>query len=89
MKSHITPLVNKLPLTLVCAFVRWIFRHLILFDSSNPIAEHFNFTLSTFSSHLPLLKDADLITGKKQVLFIESKGNLGIHIFLRICMTMS
>jgi DNA-binding transcriptional ArsR family regulator len=45
------------------------------------MAEHFNFTLSTFSSHLPLLKDADLITGKKQVLFIESKGNLGIHIF--------
>ena len=39
-------------------------------------AEYFNFTLSTFSSHLPLLKDADLITGKKQVLFIESKGNL-------------
>jgi hypothetical protein len=32
------PLVNKLPLTLVCAFVGWIFRHLILFYSSNPIA---------------------------------------------------
>jgi DNA-binding transcriptional ArsR family regulator len=45
---------------------------------STEMAEHFNFTLSTFSSHLPLLKDADLITGKKQVLFIESKGNLGL-----------
>jgi DNA-binding transcriptional ArsR family regulator len=30
------------------------------------IAEHFNFTLPALSSHLRLLKDADLITEKKQ-----------------------
>jgi ArsR family transcriptional regulator len=30
------------------------------------IAEHFNFTLPALSSHLRILKDADLITEKKQ-----------------------
>ena len=30
------------------------------------IAEHFNFTLAALSSHLRILKDADLITEKKQ-----------------------
>jgi ArsR family transcriptional regulator len=30
------------------------------------IAEHFNFTLPSLSSHLRILKDADLITEKKQ-----------------------
>ena len=30
------------------------------------IAEHFNFTLPALSSHLRVLKDADLITEKKQ-----------------------
>ena len=30
------------------------------------IAEHFNFTLPAVSSHLRILKDADLITEKKQ-----------------------
>jgi len=33
-----TPLVNKLPLTRVCVCKAWLFRHLILFYSSNPIA---------------------------------------------------
>lgn len=30
------------------------------------IAEHFNFTLPALSSHLRILKDADLITERKQ-----------------------
>jgi len=30
------------------------------------IAEHFNFTFPALSSHLRILKDADLITEKKQ-----------------------
>ena len=30
------------------------------------IAEHFNFTLPALSSHLRILRDADLITEKKQ-----------------------
>ena len=30
------------------------------------IAEHFNFTLPALSSHLRILKDADLITEKKR-----------------------
>jgi|ERR687888_2821561 DNA-binding transcriptional ArsR family regulator len=30
------------------------------------IAEHFNFTLPALSSHLRILKDADLITEKKE-----------------------
>ncbi len=30
------------------------------------IAEHFNFTLPALSSHVRILKDADLITEKKQ-----------------------
>ena len=30
------------------------------------IAEHFNFTLPALSSHLRILKDADLLTEKKQ-----------------------
>jgi DNA-binding transcriptional ArsR family regulator len=39
------------------------------------IAEQFNFTLPALSSHLRILKDAELITdkkqGKKQLLFLE------------------
>ena len=54
------------------------------------MAEHFNFTLSTFSSHLPLLKDADLITGKKTG-FIHriEREPWNSYIFLRIYMTIS
>ena len=52
------------------------------------MAEHFNFTLSTFSSHLPLLKDADLITGKNRFYSLNRKRTLELIDFFERCMTI-
>ncbi|HEY7080140.1 MAG TPA: metalloregulator ArsR/SmtB family transcription factor [Nitrososphaeraceae archaeon] len=57
------------------------------------ISEHFNFTLPALSCHLHILKDANLITqkkeGKNRFYSIDSKGALEMMEFLKTCITSS
>ena len=51
----------------------------------NEIAEHFNFTLPALSSHLRILKDADLVTenkqGKNRVYSLNRRRTLDLVVF--------